>query len=213
MLFANNKCADQPAHDKPVHLHSLISTFVIRFLDSTVVVHTKPNIWPALRLSRLVWVSSGLTFPKKTVPHLFCLRYLWRRTLATIWIIQISMETVTDLWMPRSTTDSVYKRCARLAAITMKRSVCSLPMPFIHVIFMIMAWTGVTMQIFKAHAVRISVFTQNDYSKPRHEKIWAGQFEPCLAANLRTSQPLKNRYLKRTRDFMSLTSEYIRAGP
>ena len=39
ILYANNKGADQP-----VHLRSLISTFVVRCLDSTVPVLAKSKI-------------------------------------------------------------------------------------------------------------------------------------------------------------------------
>ena len=46
MPYANNKCADQPAHPR-----SLISTFVVRFLDSIVHMLAKSKI------SRLQLVS------------------------------------------------------------------------------------------------------------------------------------------------------------
>ena len=39
MLYANKKDADQPAHPR-----SLISAFVVRFLDSIIPIRTKPRI-------------------------------------------------------------------------------------------------------------------------------------------------------------------------
>ena len=59
--YANNKSANQPAH-----LRSLISTFVVCFLDSTIRVLAKTEISRLLLAS--VAVHAGLSLPWSQTP-------------------------------------------------------------------------------------------------------------------------------------------------
>ena len=61
MSYANNKGADQPAHPR-----SLISTFVVRYLDSTAPILAKSKISRRLLVS--VAEQAGLNLPWSETP-------------------------------------------------------------------------------------------------------------------------------------------------
>ena len=54
MPYANNKCADQPAHPP-----SLISAFVVRFLDSIISLVSRSEVVEAITTSRNCSISSS----------------------------------------------------------------------------------------------------------------------------------------------------------
>ena len=68
MPYANNKDADQPTHPhaQPAHLGSLISTFVVHCLDSTILVLPEHEISRLQLVSVAEQAGLSLTWPQIT---------------------------------------------------------------------------------------------------------------------------------------------------
>ena len=87
MIYANDKGADQPAHPR-----SLISTFVVRCLESIIPLLTISKYW-RLKLNRPVCVLTGRK-PRRR----FCHEAANFSSLSTTLILSLTLSDLMTLW-------------------------------------------------------------------------------------------------------------------